>query len=256
MHLPLLFAFIISFWLASATSSDTENRQCGMHVDGSEVHRIQQEVSSMNSTSRADDDARLNPIPIAVSALNSHFAGTGISFYLQSVSRNWQSTWYSGATKGSQAEIQMKNALYAGGKRTLNVYSVGTSTLGYGGPWPWDYYKNPKLDGVVIKHTTMPGGSETNYNQGKWLTHVVGHWIGLFDVFEGLSCSGIGDAVNDTPMQRTPSYGCPAGKDSCPNSWGVDSIHNYMDFTFDSCQTGFTNGQMVFARFLLQGYRP
>ncbi|CAG7851844.1 Extracellular metalloprotease GLRG_06511; Flags: Precursor [Serendipita indica DSM 11827] len=277
MRLTILLSFLISFWLVVATQTP-EQRKCETEISIEDARLVQEQIASMNSTLRTDDNARLAPIAIAwhviytfpwgvgggnvpqqrinaaISALNSHFAGTGISFYLQSTSRHWQSAWYS-AGPGSQAASQMKSTLYVGTRATLNVYSVGmTSSLGYS-TFPWDYNKAPRQDGVVIKHTTMPGGSETNYNQGKILTHAVGHWIGLYHVFEGNSCTGIGDIVNDTPMQRTPSYGCPTGKDSCPNSPGFDSIHNYMDYTYDSCQTGFTSGQMVLGRFFLQGYR-
>jgi hypothetical protein len=55
-------------------------------------------------------------------------------------------------------------------------------------------------------------------------------------------CSAKGDFVADTPPERTPTSGCPAGKDTCAAP-GLDPIHNYMDYSYDSCYTEFTAGQ-------------
>ena len=81
------------------------------------------------------------------------------------------------------------------------------------------------------------------YNTGAAAVHEVGHWFGLLHVFQGESCSGAGDLVEDTPVQSTLSRGCPEGKDSCPGQKGVDNIHNHMDYTEDACRTLFTAGQ-------------
>ncbi|MGH3073219.1 MAG: M43 family zinc metalloprotease, partial [Gaiellaceae bacterium] len=76
---------------------------------------------------------------------------------------------------------------------------------------------------------------------GETATHEAGHWLNLAHTFEG-GCNHWGDHVDDTPPMLVPTSGCPAGKDTCPEP-GLDPIHNYMDYSFDSCYTEFTDGQ-------------
>lgn len=87
--------------------------------------------------------------------------------------------------------------------------------------------------------------ARSGYNKGYTLVHEVGHWLGLFHVFEGNSCDPAmpGDYVDDTPVQSTATTGCPKGKDSCPMQAGEDSLHNFMDYSVDACYTGFSVGQ-------------
>ena len=87
----------------------------------------------------------------------------------------------------------------------------------------------------------MPGGAIANYNLGFTATHEAGHWIGLYHTFQN-GCSAVGDRIDDTPRQRFPTSGCPAGQDSCPEP-GLDPIHNYMDYSYDPCYTEFTAQQ-------------
>ena len=49
-------------------------------------------------------------------------------------------------------------------------------------------------------------------------------------------------SVDDTPAMFEPTGGCPIGKDTCPAP-GLDPIHNYMDYSFDSCYEEFTPDQ-------------
>lgn len=74
--------------------------------------------------------------------------------------------------------------------------------------------------------------------------HEAGHYLGLYHTFEGLSCSGLGDYVQDTPIHNAPNYGCPSSSDQCPSESGLDPIHNFMNYTDDSCMHEFTPGQM------------
>ncbi|KAL8691773.1 MAG: hypothetical protein Q9218_003074 [Villophora microphyllina] len=98
------------------------------------------------------------------------------------------------------------------------------------------------IDGCNVLLSTMPGGGMQSYDQGKTAVHEVGHWFGLLHTFEDLSCSAsdVGDYIDDTAQESTPTSGCPVGKDSCPGSTGVDPISNYMDYSTDACYTSFT----------------
>ncbi|KAF9544748.1 hypothetical protein CPC08DRAFT_770000 [Agrocybe pediades] len=60
------------------------------------------------------------------------------------------------------------------------------------------YYRNPKSNGVMIRHSIMMNGPRTNYNMGRTLVHEVGRWSELFHTFEGGCDEGVGDNVADT----------------------------------------------------------
>jgi hypothetical protein len=109
------------------------------------------------------------------------------------------------------------------------------------------------LDGCVNLADSLPGGSATRFNEGATAIHEIGHYLGLYHVFQG-GCASPGDSVSDTPPQKTLSSGCPVGQDSCPGG-GVDSIHNWMDYSDDSCLDRFTAGQVTRATSLFDQLR-
>ena len=100
------------------------------------------------------------------------------------------------------------------------------------------------LDGIVVDWESMRGTSDTyagRFDQGETAAHEAGHWLNLEHTFYN-GCTTRGDFVADTPPEKTPTSGCPEGKDTC-KAPGLDPIHNYMDYSFDSCYTEFTPGQ-------------
>ncbi|TFK29204.1 zincin [Coprinopsis marcescibilis] len=194
-----------------------------------------------------------------MNVLNIAFLTTGIQFNLQSVNRLQNSRWFSGAGPTVSAiQDEMKTELRQGGAADLNVYTVGFESgpdqglLGYA-TFPSDFESFPEDDGVVLLHSTLPGGSTPDYNLGQTLTHEVGHWVGLYHTFQG-GCRGAGDEVSDTPAEASPAEGCPVGRDSCSGG-GLDPIHNFMDYSFDSCMNNFTPGQVTRLRDQIATYR-
>ncbi|KAB5591532.1 Extracellular metalloprotease [Ceratobasidium theobromae] len=123
--------------------------------------------------------------------LNSRFAGGGLSFALMGV---------------ALLPSPLQHAA------TLNVYSVGFTDI-HPGPYPM-------YGGVVILHSTVPGGSVMGQNEGKALTHEAGHWLDLYHTFQG-GCFGRGDFVDDTSPEAESAEGCLIGRRSCFGD-GVD----------------------------------
>ncbi|KAL9934703.1 hypothetical protein V8E36_006478 [Tilletia maclaganii] len=130
--------------------------------------------------------------------------------------------------------------------QTVYTAYLANQLLGFA-TFPWDYGSAPYLDGVVIHTESLPSNTSTfaPYNKGRTATHEIGHWLGLYHPFQNDTCASRdpGDYVSDTPQQSTPTFGCPARKDSCTWVWGLDSVSSFMDYTDDACMQRFTTGQ-------------
>ncbi len=196
-------------------------------------------------------------ITAQINVLNAAYASTGWTFTLASVDRTTNASWYT--CSGGSCETQMKNALRQGSADDLNIYSnnMGGGLLGWA-TFPSSYASQPKLDGVVLLYSSVPGGTAAPYNLGDTATHEVGHWMGLYHTFQG-GCSKQattgGDLVSDTPAERSPAYGCPTGRNSCANIAGNDPITNFMDYTDDACMNTFSAGQDTRMDSLFTTYR-
>ena len=192
-------------------------------------------------TGIANGDISQTMINDQITVLNNAFRNWNWSFRLVSIDRTTNATWYNNCY--GSAESAMKTALRRGTADDLNIYTCNPSNgiLGYA-TFPFSYQSQPKLDGVVLLYSSLPGGSAAPYIFGDTGTHDVGHWMGLYHTFQG-GCSGSGDYVSDTPAERSAAYGCPSGRDSCLNNAGLDPITNFMDYTDDACMYKFTAGQ-------------
>jgi hypothetical protein len=109
-------------------------------------------------------------------------------------------------------------------------------------------------DGVVVHYTSVgsslqkfPGAYP--YDEGRTLTHEVGHWLGLRHIWGDGNCT-TDDFVFDTPRASGPHFGCAAATtNSCNDiTYGApadsnDMVRNYMDYSDDRCMDIFTNGQ-------------
>ena len=157
----------------------------------------------------------------------------------------------------------MKRKLRRGSYADLNVYTTqqDDNTIGFA-TLPTRVGADIAFDGVVIDYRTLPKGEFFPYNEGHTLTHETGHWLGLEHTFRG-GCAvshSDGDNIADTPAERAPNSGCPPdATDTCPGSegglQGYDPIHNYMDYTDDSCMDNFTSKQNERMRALFKLYR-
>ena len=186
--------------------------------------------------------------------LNAAFASTNFQFNLTVLDFTDSNAWYNRCSQ-SRNERNMKNALAVDPATTLNIYTCKPS----GGILGWSYLPStfPEDDnthGVVLLHSSLPGGSAAPYNEGDTGTHEVGHYLGLYHTFQG-GCSGNGDFVADTAPEASPAYGCPIGRDTCTGG-GPDPIHNFMDYTDDFCMFEFTQGQSDRADVQIATYKP
>ncbi|KAJ3511521.1 hypothetical protein NLJ89_g4051 [Agrocybe chaxingu] len=209
-------------------------------------------------TTLANGNVPATQVQAQIDVLNEDFASTGLSFRLRNTTRTTNSGWFNNAGPNTSQQTAMKNALRQGGAAALNIYTVGFRSaatdglLGYA-TFPSSYSSAPRDDGVVALYSSLPGGTATNFNLGRTITHEVGHWVGLYHTFQG-GCSGSGDQVSDTPAEASFATGCPIGRDTC-SSAGVDPIHNFMDYTDDACMSEFTTGQTTRLTSQLATYR-
>jgi Pregnancy-associated plasma protein-A len=192
---------------------------------------------------QGNGDVTQKQINSQIAVLNKNFGGgespdaadTGFSFTLAGVDRYRNNTWHRDG-----ASSKYRSTTRQGGANALNIWLVDFRYLGIA-TFPWDYAQHADIDGIRVHFDSLPGGSIENFNLGETATHEAGHWLGLYHTFQG-GCKPPGDEVDDTPFQASPTSGCPVGRDSCPAP-GLDPIHNYMDYSWDSCYTQFTPGQ-------------
>lgn len=106
-------------------------------------------------------------------------------------------------------------------------------------------------DGIVIgfdffgQDDATGGTAVAPYHAGKTLTHLVGNYLGLYDLWDEFSiCAD--DYVDDTPIHNAPNYGCQEYKHvSTCHEQAAEMVMNFMDNSDDACQNMFTLGQKL-----------
>jgi hypothetical protein len=196
-------------------------------------------------------DAQIDELNKAYSGYYGGF-NTGYTFVLASVDRTENAEWFT-MRMGSGSERQAKRALAVDVPHRLNIYSCKPGALGWA-VFPQSLREDNPQHGIVIHYGSVPGGYLSAYNLGGTADHEVGHYLGLYHTFQG-GCGPPNDYVDDTPFEMTANFGCPASRNTCADS-GDDPIHNYMDYSDDSCYTQFTAGQDARMDALVSVYRP
>ena len=149
---------------------------------------------------------------------------------------------------GSPEERAAKQALHVDPAHTLNFYTaaLGDGLLGWA-TFPFDLAADPAMDGVVLLHSSLPGGTSAPYNLGATAIHEVGHWFGLYHTFEPRgSCDPINDRVEDTVSHRNPDFGKPPpGVHSACDGVSHSPVKNYMNYVDDDWMDNFSAGQVA-----------
>jgi hypothetical protein len=157
------------------------------------------------------------------SVLDASFAPY-FSFSLQGTDESQNTAWFTAVPRSAE-ETEMKTALRQGGNDALNLYTsiINGESLGWaifpiaGTGTPGAAV--PMEDGVVVRYDSLPGGDLFPFNEGDTAVHETGHWLGLLHTFDGLSCTGEGDTIADTPSEAEPGYGCPTERDVRTCCW-------------------------------------
>lgn len=122
----------------------------------------------------------------------------------------------------------------------LNIWvcNIGGGILGYA-QFPGG---SAVTDGVVVGPNFFgrTGYLSAPFDEGRTLTHEIGHWLNLRHIWGDGRCRA-DDYVSDTPSSDGPNYGCP----SYPtvNCRTNDMTMNYMDYVDDACMYMFSAGQ-------------
>ncbi|WP_353720515.1 M43 family zinc metalloprotease [Dyadobacter sp. 676] len=139
----------------------------------------------------------------------------------------------------------------------LNIWicDLSGSTLGYA-TFPDDGVKDEQ--GVAVDYASLPGGSVAGFNQGKTLTHELGHYFNLYHIWgdDNGACTGT-DEVDDTPNQSNSTTTCQSGivTDRCTTVAPGIMYQNYMDYTPDACLLMFTKMQVARMEAAFNTYR-
>jgi hypothetical protein len=120
--------------------------------------------------------------------------------------------------------------------------------------------QDSEVSGIVIDHGYFgtPDTEEDSYAEGRTLTHLMGNYLGLSDLWSDYQRC-IDDGVADTPLHNSMSTGCPGPGHvtTCYRDETVPAMTmNFMNNTDDRCQYMFTEGQVRRMRAMIAVTKP
>ena len=207
---------------------------------------LQKQLSALNADF-SGSNSDISTLPAAFAAIKS--GNTGIQFCLAQRDPNGnattgivrKSTTVTAFTSDDKVKFPSAGGDTAwDATKYLNIWicNLSNGLLGYA-QFPGGV---ASTDGVVILYSSLPGGTSSPYNQGRTMTHEIGHWLNLRHIWGDASCGD--DLVSDTPTQQSSNFGCPTFPHiTCSNGSNGDLYMNYMDYTDDACMYMFSAGQ-------------
>ena len=116
-------------------------------------------------------------------------------------------------------------------------------------------------DGVTVDYRFIGRDNPLSSNQGRTVTHEVGHYLGLYHPWgladNGTGCYGVGDGCDDTPPVDAAAFAnfpsCTTASTACDGN--PRQFENYMDYAADRCMNLFTICQGAKMRTAIGRYR-
>jgi hypothetical protein len=244
-------------FLALGTTADCTNSNTTIKAEydpGTGTHQIRVWVHEIRRKTGTLGTLVAGQVTSQITALNTAFASSGITFILggQTLSKN--NNWYNDT--GTYYNTLAVNVL-----ENLNIYTnTASGNLGYAYVPNGGGVVGNKFDRVVIYYRAFgnPGTYGAPYNEGDTTVHEVGHYLGLQHTFQGgcaaaSGCANNGDLICDTPPEGSAHFSPCVDPATCGNP---DPIHNFMDYSDDNCMFEFTSNQMNRMRCTIANWRP
>lgn len=248
-HIPLVFHILTS----------TDQSQVGIEQIQSQIDALNRDFGGEElDLNLSEDVGNYNYDSVGLKHrmdFSDRSSGCQISFCLAYSDPNGQPTsginYLSTNHKSWMLSDSINNASKGGAdawdpRHYINIWvvSLADGISGYaqmpGGP--------EETDGIVIDYRFFGSGGTSlfPYNEGKTLTHLVGNYLNLYELWgdEKTPCSD--DYVDDTPIHNAPNYECPHLNhiSTCDDN-PAEMVVNFMDNTDDACMYMFTAVQGI-----------